>query len=209
LRTLPAAEFAAVSLDEALAHPNWRMGPKITIDSATLMNKGLEVIEAHWLFGVPRSRIEVVVHPQSVIHSMVAFADGAVMAQLGRADMKQAIAYALSCPRRLGTGIEPPDFVALGTLTFEAPDLDRFRCLALAFEACDGGGTLPAVLNAANEIAVEAFLEGRVRFDCIPHIVERVLGRHDRIAGPNLDALLAADRWARRIAAEEAARLES
>jgi 1-deoxy-D-xylulose-5-phosphate reductoisomerase len=139
---------------------------------------------------------------------MVAFADGAVMAQLGQTDMKQAIAYALSSPRRLEIGVQPPDFVALGALTFEAPDLDRFRCLSLAFEACDGGGTLPAVLNAANEIAVEAFLEGRVRFDHIPHIVERVLGRHDRIAGPDLDALLAADRWARRIAAEEAAGLE-
>jgi 1-deoxy-D-xylulose-5-phosphate reductoisomerase len=179
------------------------MGSKITIDSATLMNKGLEVIEACHLFSVSPERIEVVVHPQSIVHSMVAFVDGAVIAQLGLPDMKVAIAYALSFPERLDVGVSAPDFPAIGTLGFEEPDTGRFPCLPLAFEAGRKGGTLPAVLNAANEIAVEAFLDGRAGFTDIPKIVEAVMGKVAHVQRPDLEALLAADAAAR----EEAGKL--
>ncbi len=194
-------ELAAMTPAEALRHPNWAMGAKITIDSATLMNKGLEVIEAKWLFGVPQDMIRVVVHPQSIIHSMVAFRDGAVIAQLGVPDMKAAIAYALSYPERLALGQPLPTFSSDMPLTFAEPDLDKFPCLGLAFEACRRGGTLPAVLNAANEVAVHAFLEERAAFTTIPLIVQRTMEAHVPVDHPGLEDILAADRWAREKAA--------
>ena len=198
----PREEFDALTAAEALKHPNWAMGAKITIDSATLMNKGLEVIEAQWLFGVPPDMIRVVVHPQSIIHSMVAFRDGAVIAQLGLPDMKAAIAYALSYPERLALGQALPAFSSATPLTFAAPDLEKFPCLGLAFEACRRGGTLPAVLNAANEVAVNAFLEERIRFSAIPRIVQTTMEGHGVVASPGLEEILSADRWARAKAAE-------
>jgi 1-deoxy-D-xylulose-5-phosphate reductoisomerase len=198
----PREEFSSITRTEALRHPNWAMGPKISVDSATLMNKGLEVIEATWLFGVPQDMIQVVVHPQSVIHSMVAFRDGSVMAQLGIPDMKAAIAYALSFPERLALGQPLPDFSGGLKLTFEAPDLEKFPCLALAFEACRRGATLPAVLNAANEVAVAAFLEERLPFTGIAGIIGRTMGMHSPTQHPSLEDILAADHWARDTAAE-------
>jgi len=197
-RQRPAETFADVTPEQALRHPNWQMGPKITIDSATLMNKGLEVIEAHWLFDVDFSRIRVVVHPQSIIHSMVAYRDGAVMAQLGVPDMKSAIAYALAYPARLPLEQALPDFEGGAALTFETPDMQKFPCLALAYEAGRAGGTMPAVLNAANEAAVEAFLQGRVAFDAIPKLVARAMKDHTVADRPDLGQLLDADRDTRR-----------
>jgi 1-deoxy-D-xylulose-5-phosphate reductoisomerase len=194
--------FAAMTPAEALRHPNWAMGPKITIDSATLMNKGLEVIEAKWLFNAPEDMIRVVVHPQSIIHSMVAFRDGSVMAQLGVPDMKAAIGYALSYPERLALGQPLPTFASDLQLTFADPDMESFPCLGLAFEACRRGGTLPAVLNAANEVAVYAFLEQRAAFTAIPLIVQQTMAAHVLIANPELEDILAADRWARAKACE-------
>ncbi len=205
-RTKPGHEFAAITPQEALDHPNWDMGPKITIDSATLMNKGLEFIEAKFLFDFATDAIEVVVHPQSIVHSMVAFVDGSIIAQLGVPDMQGPIAYALSYPERLPLDLPLPDFADLARLTFEAPDLDRFPCLRLAFEACAGGGTLPAVLNAANEVAVYAFLDGRIDFSGIPAVIDDALDRHDPVGRPTLDDIRAADRWARETAADFAAR---
>jgi 1-deoxy-D-xylulose-5-phosphate reductoisomerase len=198
----PRDEFDALTPAEALRHPNWAMGAKITIDSATLMNKGLEVIEAKWLFGVPQEMIRVVVHPQSIIHSMVAFRDGAVIAQLGLPDMKAAIAYALSYPERLALGQPLPAFTSDRALTFADPDLEKFPCLALAFEACRQGGTLPAVLNAANEVAVNAFLEEQAAFTAIPRIVQGVMAAHAVLDRPGLEEILGADRWARAKAVE-------
>ena len=197
-RTWPLERMERATPGEALQHPTWRMGGKITVDSATLMNKGLEVIEAHWLFGVDFDRIEVVVHPQSIVHSLVEFADGSVKAQLGPPDMRGPIQYALTYPERgprVGRRLSLPE---LGTLTFEEPDLDRFPCLALAYAAARAGGTAPAVLNAANEVAVAAFLAGKSGFLDIPRCVERVLERHDPVGADSLDAVLAADAWARR-----------
>jgi 1-deoxy-D-xylulose-5-phosphate reductoisomerase len=197
----PRNEFAAITKNEALCHPNWSMGQKITIDSATLMNKGLEVIEAKWLFGVPEDRIRVLVHPQSIVHSMVAYRDGSVLAQMGIPDMKAAIAYGLSYPERLPLGQPFPDFTGGAPLSFEEPDLDRFPSLRLAVEACRAGGTMPAVLNAANEVAVRAFLDERIGFPAIAQIVAGVMAAH---AGPpraGLDDIIAADSWARREAA--------
>jgi len=199
----PRQEFGDITLAEALKHPNWQMGQKITIDSATLMNKGLEVLEAKCLFGVSRPMIEVVIHPQSVIHSMVAYRDGSVMAQLGIPDMKTAIAYALSYPRRLPLRQPLPQFNASQTLTFEEPDLEKFPCLALAFQACEVGGSLPAVLNAANEVAVNAFLNQLITFVEIPQVVQRTMDRHLVLAEPELDDILAADQWARAQAQQE------
>jgi 1-deoxy-D-xylulose-5-phosphate reductoisomerase len=190
-------DIAAVRPEDALAHPTWRMGPKITIDSATLMNKGLEVIEAKWLFGLAPAEIEVVVHPQSIIHSMVAYRDGSILAQLGVPDMKTAIACALSWPERWPLGQPLPDFAATAGLTFEKPDLAAFPCLALAYQACEAGGTHPAVLNAANEVAVEAFLTGQIGFLKIPCLVEHALGAHNGNSRPQLADILGADRWAR------------
>ncbi|WP_236890595.1 1-deoxy-D-xylulose-5-phosphate reductoisomerase [Desulfoluna limicola] len=201
-RSTPVDEMGAITLAQALNHPTWSMGKKITIDSATLMNKGLEVIEAHHLFGTPASRIEVVVHPQSIVHSMVAYVDGVVMAQMGQPDMKGAIAYALNYPQRLDIGMAAPDFAALASLTFEKPDFTKFRCLKLAFEAAEAGGTLPTVLNAANEVAVAAFLEERIAFLDIPRIIETTMDAHGVITRPVLDDVQEADAWARRKATE-------
>jgi len=194
-RKEPDLERVTVSM--ALAHPNWSMGKKITVDSATLMNKGLEVIEARWLFGLDYDRIRVVVHPQSIIHSMVEFRDGSVMAQLGLPDMRLPIQYALTYPDRLPGNVPRLDPAKISALTFEPPDTGRFPLLDLAYRVGGRGGTLPAVMNAANEVAVELFLAGRIRFTAIYRVVEEVVGRHDIIDRPGLEEILEADRWAR------------
>jgi len=196
----PANEFDSIKPEEALNHPTWQMGKKISIDSATLMNKGLEVIEAKHLFGVSHDMIKVVIHPQSVIHSMVAYRDGAVVAQLGIPDMKGAIAYAISYPERLPLKQLIPDFVNIGSLTFQQPDLTKFPCLALAFKACEIGGTMPAVLNASNEVAVEAFLDKRIAFTNIPELIKNTIEKHSSVKNPTLSDILEADKWAREIA---------
>jgi 1-deoxy-D-xylulose-5-phosphate reductoisomerase len=201
-RTRPLAELDAVTPDEACAHPNWSMGRKISVDCATMMNKGLEVIEAHWLFGVPREAIEVVIHPQSVIHSLVEYVDGSMLAQLGQPDMRTPIAQALAYPDRVDAGVERLDFARLATLTFEAPERARFPCLQLASEALDAGGTAPATLNAANEVAVAAFLAGRIRFTDIAAVCAATLARISARALTALDDVLAADGEARRLAAD-------
>ena len=196
-RTMPVERMADVTPAEACAHPNWSMGRKISVDSATMMNKGLEVIEARWLFGVTHDRIEVVIHPQSVIHSMVEYVDGSVLAQLGNPDMRTPIAHALAYPERIASGVRPLDLAAIGRLDFEKPDLVRFPCLALAYQALRAGGSAPAVLNAANEIAVAAFLDGRIGFTRIAEVVDDVLGRTDAPAVDALDDVLAIDAMAR------------
>ena len=196
-RGRPAAELHRVTVEEALAHPRWTMGPKITIDSATLMNKGLEAIEAHHLFGLEYDAIRVVVHPQSCVHSMVEFADGSVKAHLGAADMRVPIQYAFSYPERWESTVEPVDFVSLGHLDFEEPDRDAFPCLGLALEAGRTGGTMPAVLNAANEVAVAAFLAGSIPFTAIAQIVEQVMAGHVPQPLESLEAVETADAWAR------------
>lgn len=192
--------FSSITLADALNHPTWNMGHKITIDSATLMNKGLEVIEAVHLFGVAPDEIEVLVHPQSIVHSMVGFKDGSVIAQMGVPDMKAAIAYALSQPVRLDLGTVFPDFTALGSLTFDPPDVDKFPSLGFAFEACKQKGTLPAVMNAANEVAVQAFLAQRIGFLGIFNIISNTMGLHRRIDNPDLSGIIEADQWARETA---------
>jgi 1-deoxy-D-xylulose-5-phosphate reductoisomerase len=186
---------------DALAHPTWSMGPKITVDSSTLMNKGLEVIEAHELFGVGYDRIEVVVHPQSIIHSMVEFSDGATVAQLSLPDMRLPIGYALAYPDRIGTPFGRIDWSALRRLDFEEPDGATFRCLPLAYEAGRAGGTAPAWLNAANEVAVAAFLGGRIRWASIPDVLDAVLSRHDGAMAADVEAVIDADGRARAAAA--------
>ena len=195
-----ASGFADITVADALAHPTWQMGAKITIDSATMMNKGLEVIEAMHLFDMPPGAIEVLIHPQSIVHSMVTFLDGSVIGQMGIPDMKGAIAHALSYPERLPIGIEPPDFAAIGRLDFQAPDFAKFPCIKLAYRACEAGGTMPAVLNAANEIAVAFFLEKQIAFDRIPQVIEETMNRHRIVCEPALEEILSADRWARRTA---------
>ncbi|MDI3280695.1 MAG: 1-deoxy-D-xylulose-5-phosphate reductoisomerase [Bacillota bacterium] len=198
LRTPPEA-MARVRPQEALRHPRWEMGAKITVDSATLMNKGLEVIEAHWLFDQPFERIEVLIHPESIVHSLVEMIDGSVLAQLGRPDMRLPIQYALSYPERWEGRVQPRlDLAAVGALHFEVPDAERFPCLRLAYQAGRLGGTAPAVLNAANEVAVHAFLEERIPFLAIPRVVEHCLERHEVEAAPELEGILGADEWARR-----------
>jgi 1-deoxy-D-xylulose-5-phosphate reductoisomerase len=194
------AELAAVTVHDALAHPTWRMGPKITVDSSTLMNKGLEVIEAHELFGVPYERIEVVVHPQSVVHSMVEFSDGATIAQLSLPDMRLPIGYALGYPDRIATAFGRLDWAELRRLDFEVPDRATFRCLGLAYDAGRIGGTGPAWLNAANEVAVEAFLSGRIGWLAIPDVLETVLARHDGAMADSVDAVIDGDHRAREAA---------
>ncbi|RJP87812.1 MAG: 1-deoxy-D-xylulose-5-phosphate reductoisomerase [Desulfobacteraceae bacterium] len=189
--------FAAITPEDALSHPTWDMGKKITIDSATLMNKGLEVIEAKHLFAVDHHQIEVVVHPQSIIHSMVAYRDGSVIAQLGAPDMRGAIACALSWPERLPLDLPVPDFAEIGSLTFEKPDMEKFPCLALAYRACDTGGTLPCVLNAANEVAVDAFLNKWISFLQIPETIEYTINAHNVVQNPDIAAIMKADEWAR------------
>jgi 1-deoxy-D-xylulose-5-phosphate reductoisomerase len=190
-------ELKNVSVKEALKHPNWSMGSKITIDSATMMNKGLEVIEARWLFDVPLERIEVLIHPQSIIHSMVEYKDGAIMAQLGSPDMRLPIQLALTYPRRLMNSFSKLDLLKNNSLTFEAPDTEAFPCLKLAYEALRIGGTMPAVLNAANEEAVRLFLEEKIGFTRIPQIIQRVMESHSVKSVPDLDDIIGMDLWAR------------
>jgi len=193
-------ELAEVTVADALAHPTWSMGPKITVDSSTLMNKGLEVIEAHELFGVDYDRIEVVVHPQSIVHSMVELTDGATIAQLSQPDMRGPIGYALSWPDRITTPFGRLDWTAAARLDFEPPDQEAFPCLGLAYQAGRAGGTAPATLNAANEVAVAAFLDSRIRWATIPDVLKAVLDRHDGAVPDGVDAIIDADRRARRAA---------
>jgi 1-deoxy-D-xylulose-5-phosphate reductoisomerase len=197
-----AADLAGVTVADALVHPTWSMGPKITIDSSTLMNKGLEVIEAHELFGIPYDRIEVVVHPQSIIHSMVEFTDAATIAQLSLPDMRLPIGYALAYPDRIATPFGRIDWGELRRLDFERPDLATFRCLPLAYEAGRRGGTAPAWLNAANEVAVAAFLDEKIAWSAIPDVLDAVLSRHDGSVPEDVDAVIAADARARALAGE-------
>lgn len=199
-RTKSRAELERVTVAEALAHPTWHMGAKVTIDSATLMNKGLEIIEARWLFDVPPERIDVIVHPQSIIHSMVEFIDGSIKAQLSLPDMKLPIQFALLYPERYPSVVGECDLTRVAMLTFEPPDMERFPCLQLAREAAIQGGTLPAVMNAANEVAVYAFLHEQIGFMDIPHLIERVMDAHESITTPSLDDILMVDAWAREYA---------
>jgi 1-deoxy-D-xylulose-5-phosphate reductoisomerase len=187
-----------VTTETALDHPTWKMGGKITIDSATLMNKGFEVIEAHWLFDIDVSNVDVLIHPQSIIHSMVEYRDGSVMAQLGPADMRIPIQFALTWPERAENPFQRLDLIRTGKLTFENPDVKRFGCLKLAYDAANAGGTMPAVLNGANEAAVEMFLNGSLKFKEIPVYIGRVMDRHSVISVPDLFDVLEADQWARR-----------
>jgi 1-deoxy-D-xylulose-5-phosphate reductoisomerase len=190
-------EMSQVTPEKALAHPTWRMGRKVTIDSSTLMNKGLEIIEAKWLFGVDADDIEVIVHPQSIVHSMVRFADGSVIAQLGLPDMRLPIQYALLYPLRYDSGLPRVDILQVGTLDFCAPDVDKFPALRIARESARVGGTMPAVMNAADEIAVQMFLDRKIGFLDIARLVERVMSAHNSTEHPTLDDILAADDWAR------------
>jgi 1-deoxy-D-xylulose-5-phosphate reductoisomerase len=199
----PTDELAKMKPEQACAHPNWRMGRKISVDSATLMNKGLEVIEAHWLFGAPPSRIDVVVHPQSIVHSLVEYVDGSLLAQLGSPDMRTVLAHALAWPERIAAGVSRLDLLTQGRLDFLAPDRQRFPCLDLAYAALQAGNGAACVLNAANEVAVAAFLEGRVPFTAIPAIIESVLTGNGAGGIQDLDAILASDAWARSQASAE------
>ena len=210
-RSLSAADLARVTPDDALRHPTWQMGRKITIDSATLMNKGLEVIEAHWLFGVAARDIDVVIHPQSIVHSLVELRDGSVMAQLSLTDMRLPIQYAFSYPERWDAALPPLDVARMGTLEFGAPDRGRFPCLGLAYQALERGGAWPIVLNAANEIAVEAFLAGRLPFPAIPATIERALEAADQETREpgSLADVRAIDVWARAYAAETVSTIRS
>lgn len=205
-RHLPLDRFAEVTPAQACAHPNWVMGRKISVDSATMMNKGLEVIEAHWLFSADADRIDVVIHPQSVIHSMVQYVDGSVLAQLGNPDMRTPIAHALAYPERIDAGVAPLDLFQVAQLTFERPDLKRFPCLALAYEALRAGGNAPAVLNAANEVAVDAFLGGRLAFHRISEVIASALAAVPQGGVPDLPAVLAADAAGRAAAESVVAR---
>ena len=200
-RSTPISDLPAVTPDMACAHPNWVMGRKISVDSATMMNKGLEVIEARWLFAAPAERIQVVIHPQSVIHSLVAYSDGSVLAQLGNPDMRTPIAHALAYPERIDSGVKPLDLFEVARLDFERPDFARFPCLALAYRALQAGGVAPAVLNAANEVAVAAFLDGHLRFDRIAAVIADVLDAVPDAAADSLEVVFAADREAREVAA--------
>lgn len=206
-RNTSLADLRQVTPDQACAHPNWSMGRKISVDSATMMNKGLEVIEAHWLFNAPADAIQVVVHPQSVIHSMVQYVDGSVMAQLGNPDMRTPIAYGLAYPKRIDAGVAPLDLFKIARLDFVAPDFERFPCLDLAYRALRAGGTAPALMNAANEIAVEAFLEKRIAFLDIPRLIGEVLDKLPQTAVNVLDDVLLADAQARVAAKDWISRL--
>jgi 1-deoxy-D-xylulose-5-phosphate reductoisomerase len=201
-RQFSSAQMHAASPEQACAHPNWNMGRKISVDSASLMNKGLELIEACWLFDTDESEIDVVVHPQSIIHSMVRFVDGSVIAQMGNPDMRTPIAYGLAWPERINAGVEPLDFMQISSLDFEAPDEQRFPCLALARQAWQQGGTTSAVLNAANEIAVAAFLSKKIGFTDIAIIIEQVLAKQNSVEATTIDIVQAADAQARLIANE-------
>jgi 1-deoxy-D-xylulose-5-phosphate reductoisomerase len=208
-RCTPLSDLQNVTPEQACAHPNWSMGRKISVDSATLMNKGLEVIEAHWLFNAPVDAIQVVVHPQSVIHSLVQYVDGSVLAQMGNPDMRTPIAYALAYPERMTSGVEPLDLFKVATLDFVAPDFVRFPCLALAFQALRAGGTAPAMLNAANEVAVDAFLDRQIPFLAIPRLIEDVLATLPVAAVNTLEDVLNADAAARAAVLEMVQRMIS
>lgn len=201
-RDYTLAELEHVTPEQAVAHPNWSMGQKISVDSATMMNKGLEVIEAHWLFGLPTSQIDVVLHRQSIIHSMVDYVDGSVLAQMGNPDMRTPITNALAWPKRIDSGVEPLDLVAVGRLDFSVADHTHFPCLALAYQALNAGGTSTAILNAANEIAVEAFLQRQIKFTQIPKVIEQVLSKIAASNGDTLEEVLADDQRARMLAVE-------
>ena len=205
-RTRPLSSLESVTPDEACAHPNWVMGRKISVDSATMMNKGLEVIEAHWLFNAPAEIIEVVLHPQSIVHSMVEYLDGSVIAQMGNPDMRTPIAYGLGFPDRIEAGVNALDLAKVGKLEFDALDTNRFPCVRLAFDALKRGGTAPAALNAANEIAVDAFLNGKLLFTDIAHVIEDVMAESTINAIANLSDILAADSNARAATRERIAR---
>ena len=208
LRQVPLADMASVTPEAALRHPTWRMGKKITIDSATLMNKAFEVIEAHWLFNMPWDRLDIVIHPQSAIHSMVEFDDGSVKAQLGPSDMRLPIQHALFYPRRLPNDALPRfDPLAVGAMTFEPMDPERYPCFALGMQAARAGGTHPAVLSAADEVAVELFLQERIGYLDIPRLISRTLDCHDAVSHPTVDDLFNADAWARRTVLLEAERI--
>jgi len=190
-------ELAAVSVEEALNHPNWKMGNKITIDSASMMNKGLEVIEARWLFGITPNNIEIVIHPQSIIHSMVKFVDGSIKAQLSTPDMKLPIQYALTYPERFASEFVQTDLPLIQTLTFLEPDFNKFECLKLAFEVLQTGGTSPCILNASNEVAVEKFLKGKIKFSAIPEIIEKSLAKFENHLKPDLETIINCDKETR------------
>jgi 1-deoxy-D-xylulose-5-phosphate reductoisomerase len=208
-RTMPLGQLDTVTPDQACAHPNWVMGRKISVDSATMMNKGLEVIEAHWLFRLPAERITVVIHPQSIVHSLVEYVDGSQLAQLGSPDMRTPIAHALAYPERIDSGVRRLDLTEVGRLEFAKPDLGRFPCLRLGFEALRAGGSAPGTLNAANEIAVAAFLDGRLRYTDIPRVCEDTLSRSRVTPLDNLVAVNECDAGARELARESASRLYS
>jgi len=193
----PVKDLVRVTPEEALMHPKWRMGRKVSIDSASLMNKGLEAIEAHWLFNIPMDNIEIVIHPQSIIHSMVEYVDGTIIAQLSTPDMRIPIAYALSYPERLKVQVPPLNLIETGKLTFLKPDYEKFPCIKLAYEAMDSGGTMPAVLNASDEVAVACFLEGKIRFTEIPTIIRKTMESHKVIPIKDIEEIQNTDRWAR------------
>jgi 1-deoxy-D-xylulose-5-phosphate reductoisomerase len=195
------ADFLNVTVEEALNHPNWKMGNKITIDSASMMNKGLEVIEAKWLFNIQQDKIDVVIHPQSIIHSMVQYIDGSIKAQLGLPDMKLPIQYALTYPERLNNNYSRTNLPSIGQLTFLEPDLDKFECLKIAYSALESGGNAPCVLNAANEIAVDKFLKGKIKFSRIPYIINKSLERIEHYTKPDLEIIFQCDRQTREFAA--------
>ena len=199
-RSTPREALEYVTPEQACAHPNWVMGRKISVDSATMMNKGLEMIEAHWLFNVPAEKIQVVVHPQSVVHSLVQYVDGSVIAELGNPDMRTPIAHALAYPERIDSGVAPLDLFEIASLSFERPDFGRFPCLALAYRALRDGGSSPATLNAANEVAVQAFFDGRTGFSGIPRVIAAVMDRLPSTRLDSLDDVLAADAEARKVA---------
>jgi 1-deoxy-D-xylulose-5-phosphate reductoisomerase len=207
--TWSARDIVCATPAQAIAHPNWSMGPKISVDSASLMNKGLELIEASWLFNMPVDKIEVVVHPQSIIHSMVRFVDGSVLAQMGNPDMRTPIAYGLAWPKRIESGVKPLDLSTVGELTFEKADLNRFPCLRLAIESAAQGGTASAVCNAANEVAVQAFLDHQISFGDIPRVVELTLSEVANMEPTSLDVVLLQDTVARAVAAEHVERLKA
>jgi len=199
-RTLPLEQFHNITPEQAVSHPNWVMGQKISVDSATMMNKGLEVIEAHWLFNVSQDLIEVVIHPQSIVHSMVSYADGSILAQLGNPDMRTPIAHCLAWPERIDSGVEPLDIFDVAKLEFEKPDLQRFPCLKLCYQAMQAGGSASIALNAANEIAVEGFLQRKIAFTAIAGLIESVLGKITITDATTLEEILTADQSAREIA---------
>jgi 1-deoxy-D-xylulose-5-phosphate reductoisomerase len=204
-RGFTSEQLKEVTIEQALKHPNWTMGSKITIDSATMMNKGLEVIEAKWLFDIDLPGIEVLIHPQSIIHSMVSYVDGSIIAQMGVPDMRIPIQYALTWPCRVKNNIERVDFCKINTFTFEKPDIKVFRCLSFAYKAAEIGGSMPSAMNAANEVAVSLFLQGQIKFMDIMDIIENVMDNHKVIVDPSLDDIIDVDRWAR----EEVMRLYS